>query len=71
MRQNSRDLFTHELDHIANSKHRPRLAILQRFHYARCHRHAEIGADKTFLELVPINRLCGKLLGEGSEKVHR
>src|SRR5947207_15977548 len=70
-RQNPRDLFTHGFDHVANSKQRSRLALLQRFDDARRHRHTEIGSDERFLQLIPVDRFAGKLLRESLKEFHR
>ena len=63
-RQNARDLFAHRFDYVADSQQSPSLAFLKRFDDAHCHRHAEVGADERFFELVPVNRFAGELLGE-------
>src|SRR4030095_2308751 len=63
-------VVAHRFDYVGDSQQSPRLAFLKGLDDADCHRHAEIGADERFFELVPVNRFAGKLLGETFEKIH-
>ena len=70
MRQNSRNLRAHRFDHIANPKQSPSFAFLERFDDSHCHRHAEIGTDERFFQLIPIDGFASKLLREGLKEIH-
>jgi hypothetical protein len=62
--QNPRDLFADSFDYVADSEESPRLAFLERFDDLHRHRHTEIGSDKRFLQLIPVDRFPGELFRE-------
>src|SRR4029077_11459025 len=68
--QNSGNFLAHNFHNVIYSRQRPSLPFLQCLDDALGHWHAEVCADKRFLELVPVDRFTGKMLGEGLKESH-
>jgi hypothetical protein len=62
--------LAHNFHNVVYSHQRPGLSFLQCLNDASGHRHAEIGADKRFLEVVPIDGFTGEMLGERLKEFH-
>ena len=68
--QNAQQFFARDFDDVVDPQQRPCFAVLQLLQNSRGDRHADIGADERFFELVPIDWFAGECLGERFEKLH-
>ena len=69
-RKNTTNFFARHFADVICGNRGARIAFLQLLHDPQRHRHADIGANQRFLQLVPIDRFAGKFLDDVFEKFH-